>query len=194
MEIKLEHHFLKTCHDIKELLQNVKKLNTFISRLERQSQLFPNRYDPDKYKGDGFEFFTEALLKLSPVDNRIAIGNYHPELGDDTGVDGYGIGIDGKPATVQVKFRSNADQQLTANQDHLSNFGFASQNRYGVDVNSTTNMLIVTSASGLHYFTEEHMLLNKVRVLGRETLRDLVDNNELFWNNFRKIVENSLNS
>ena len=192
MEIKLEHHFVNTCHDIKGLLKDVKKISTFITRLERQSILHPNRYDPEVYKGDGLELFTEALIKLSPIDNRIGIGDYQVEKGQDTGVDGFGIGIDGKPATVQVKFRSNNEQQLTANADHLSNFAFASQNRYGVEISSTKNMLIVTTAAGLHYFTESEMLLNKVRVLGRETLRELVDNNVLFWNNFRKLVDEAL--
>ena len=192
MEIKLEHHFVRTCHDIDGLLKDVNKLSTFLSRLSRQSQLYPNRYNPDNYKGDGLELFTEALIKLSPVDNRIGIGNYKVESGQDTGVDGYGIGIDGHPATVQVKFRSDNEQHLTANADHLSNFAFASQNRYGVPIESTKNMLIITTAAGLNYYTDGVMLLNKVRIIDRETLRELVDNNVLFWNNFRQLVKEAL--
>ncbi len=189
MEIKLEHHFLYTSHDIKGLLKDVKKLSTFCRKLEQQSVLFPNRYDPDKYKGDGFELFAEALIKLSPVDNRIGIGEYHPVLEGDTGVDGFGIGVRGQPVTVQVKFRSNSETHLTANQDHLSNFAFASQNRYGVDKDSSTkDMVIVTNAAGLHYFTENDMLLNKARCIDHKDLRDLVDNNILFWDSFRKLI------
>ena len=192
MEIKLEHHFVKTCHDINNLLKDVKKLNTYISRLERQSNLYPNRYDPETYKGDGFELFTEALLKLSPIDNRLGIGNYQIEKGQDTGVDGFGIGIDGRPATVQVKFRSNNEQYLTANDDHLSNFVVVSQNRYNVPVDATNNMLIITSAAGVHHFTESAMFQNKIVVFGREQLRRLVDNNILFWDTFRQLVNEAL--
>lgn len=188
----LVHPFLRQCHDIKELLKDVKKMSTYCSRLETQSTMFPDRYDPDKYKGDGFELFVEALIKLSPVDNRIAIGNYTPVVNDDTGVDGFGIGIDGKPATVQIKYRSDNTALLTANQDHLSNFVTTSLLKYDVDPKSKTNMLIITTAEGLHYFTENEMFLNQVRCLGYKHLRELVDNNILFWDTFRKLVEKSL--
>ena len=137
------------------------------------------------------ELFAEALIKLSPVDNRIAIGNYQPILEGDTGVDGVGIGIDGKPATVQVKYRSNHQQLLTANEAHLTNFTSASFMKYEVDPKSKTNMLIITTAAGLHYYTEEEMFLNKVRCLGYEDLRDFLDNNLLFWNSFRNLIKES---
>ena len=62
---KLTHPFLYQCHNIDSLLKNVYKISTYCNRLEKQSILFPDRYDPDKYKGDGFELFVEALIKLS---------------------------------------------------------------------------------------------------------------------------------
>lgn len=188
---KLVHPFLHQCHNIDELMKGVKKLSTFCTRLEKQSKLFPNRYEPFKYVGDGFELFAEALIKLSPTDNRIAIGNYQPVTNGDTGVDGFGIGVDGNPATVQVKYRSNSMTRLTANQDHLSNFVTASLLRYGVDVKSRTNMLIITTAAGLHYFTNSEMFQKQVRCLGHDQLRQMVDNNILFWNYFRNLIEES---
>jgi len=191
MEIKLEHPFLFQCHDINELLHDVKKLSTFCTNLENQSIRFPNRYESKKYKGDGFELFVEAFIKLSPIDNRIAIGNYKPIIDGDTGVDGVGVGIDEKIATVQVKYRSNNETLLTANdkESNLSNFVTASLLRYGVDQNSKTNMLIITTAAGLHYFTDGEMYQGKVRCLGYENLRSIVDNNLLFWNAFRNLVK-----
>lgn len=198
MEIKLVHPFLFNCHKIQkgnnvvdgidEILEGTKKLSTFNKRLVSQSLLYPNRYDSDKYRGDGFELFAEALIKLSPIDNRIGIGKYEPVIDGDTGVDGFGIGIDLKSATVQVKYRSDNSQLLTANKDHLSNFVTASLLRYGVDPSSKTNMLIITTAEGLHYFTDGEMFQNQVRCLGYNQLRDLVDNNLLFWETFRSLV------
>jgi len=185
MEIQLIHPFKNICHNLTDLLKNTNKISTFCSKLENQSILFPNRYEPEQYKGDGLEFLVEALIKLSPIDNRIGIGNYIPVLKDDTGVDGYGIGIDNKPATVQVKYRSNNQVELSANEDHLSNFPNASFMKYNVEVQSNNNMLIITTAKGLHYFTKNEMFLNKVRCIGYEQLRDLLDNNLLFWNTLR---------
>ncbi len=188
MNIELTHQFLLTAHDLPGLLENCNKVSTFCSRLERQSALFPDRYDPDKYKGDGLELFTEALIKLSPVDNRIGITDYKVvEAYQDVGVDGSGIGFNGQPATVQVKYRSNSEKTLTANNDHLSNFVMASLLHEGVSPEDYTNMLIVTTAQGLHYFTDHEMYKGKVRCLGREQLRELVDNNQAFWDQFRKL-------
>ena len=183
----IAHKFVKQCHDLKSLLAGVNKLSTFCSRLEKQSELFPDRYDPDVYKGDGLELFTEVLIKLSPIDNRIGIGSYMVVEGQDIGVDGSGIGANGKPATVQVKYRGRHDQLLTANSDHLSNFVSASLLHNGVDPNDQYNMLIITTALGLHFFTDTEMYGNKVRCLGRDELRQLVDNNGLFWDNFREL-------
>jgi len=57
---KLTHPFLFRCHNIDELLKDVHKISTFCRHLEQQSVLFPDRYDTDKYKGDGLELFVEA--------------------------------------------------------------------------------------------------------------------------------------
>lgn len=187
LTITLEHRFLITCHDIKALLTGCNKLSTFCSRLEKQSVLFPDRYDPDKYKGDGLELFVEALIKLSPTDNRIGIGSYRVIEGQDVGVDGSGIGANGRPATVQVKYRGNGSSLLTANNDHLSNFVAASFIHNKVQPEDKNNMLIITTAEGLHFFTDQEMYAGKVRCLGHERLRQLVDNNDLFWDRFREL-------
>lgn len=194
MKITIEHPFHVRCHDLRGLLTGCNKISTFCSRLEKQSALHPNRYDPDKYKGDGLELLTEVLIKLSPVDNRIGVRDYAPVLQDDTGVDGVGVGANGQPATVQVKYRSNATSVLTANKDHLSNFIAASQNRYKVGLEDAQNMLVITTAEGLHHFTESEMLYGKVRCLGYRQLRELLDNNDCFWELFRRAVDISESS
>lgn len=162
-------------------------MSTFCTHLEKQAALHPNRYDPDKYKGDGFELFAEALIKLFPVDGRIGIGNYKVVTEGDTGADGTGIGMNGRPATTQMKYRGDSRTLLKANQDHLSNFIAASQNKYGVLVDDMDNMLIITTAENVHPFTRDEMLYKKVRCVGYQDLRNLVDNNSLFWNQFRSL-------
>ena len=66
IKIQLNHKFLTRCFNIKELLINCNKLSTYCNRLENQSKLFPDRYDPNKYKGDGFELLCESIIKLNP--------------------------------------------------------------------------------------------------------------------------------
>jgi hypothetical protein len=191
MTIELTHDFFKEenrAHDLPGLLEGCYKMSTFMNRLERQSQMFPNRYSPENYKGDGLELFAEALIKLSPADRRIAITDYSPgDPLDDRGVDGWGTGMNGKKASVQVKYRGDTRSTLTANGDHLSNFVMTSVME-GVDINDADNMLIITTADGLHHFTDQEMFKGKVRCLGIKELKKLVDNNNLFWDSFRRLV------
>lgn len=180
----LTHVFKHRCHNMQELLNGCEKLSTFCGRLEKQAVLFPDRYDPNTYKGDGFEYFVEALFKLFPV---MWVGEYAPisKAVQDYGVDGFGTGMDGFPATVQCKFRSDS-RQLLVERD-LAQFAFQSQNRYSVPTACTTNMWVVTTAKDLHYFTKDEMFMKKVQCIGYEQLRTLVDNNTLFWNEFRRL-------
>lgn len=189
MQIELKHPFLATCYDLEGLLAGCIKLSTFSRRLVKQAGTDPDRHDPLKYIGDGFELFAEALIKLSPVDNRIGIFEYEVVTVGDTGVDGYGIGSNGNPATVQVKFRSDSSSLLTVNEAHLNNFTFASQNRYDVKKEDLRNMIIITNAEGVHHFSLQEMMQNKVHVVGNRALREMVDNNHAFWHNFRLLCE-----
>ena len=187
MQIKLTHRFLLTCHDLKKLLVDCNKLSTFCSRLEAQAKQHPDRYSPNKYKGDGLELFAEALIKLSPVDARIGITGYRPIETGDVGADGVGIGMNGKPATVQVKYRGYNASALTAVEDNLNGFVMASLLHEGVDPADKYNMLVITTAPGLHFFTDQEMFVGKVRCLGKDQLRELVDNNTQFWDAFREL-------
>ena len=183
------HPFLYKCHNLAALLKGINKLSTFCTRLEAQSLLFPDRYDPEKYKGDGLELFSEVLIKLSSIDNRIGIGNYELITSNDIGVDGKGIGLNNKPATVQIKYRSNHKQMLTANEDHLSNFVMASLLHFNVDKEDKNNMLIITTAGSLSPYVKDEMYSEKVRCIGYEDLRGLVDNNNIFWDTFRMLIQ-----
>jgi hypothetical protein len=53
MTIELTHGFITRAHDLPALLNGCRKMSTFMTRLERQSQDHPNRYSPETYKGDG---------------------------------------------------------------------------------------------------------------------------------------------
>ena len=188
MNIQLTHSFLLTCNDLQGLLKDCNKLSTFSTRLVKQSEQFPDQQDPRKYRGDGFELFVEALIKLSPVDNRIGIYNYSNSTPDTPGVDGFGLGSNGKPATVQCKFVSDSSKLLTA-ESNLSNFVNQSVFKFDVDVKDSQNMLVVTTASGLHHYTDAVMFDKKVRCLGYVELRRMVDNNFAFWEQFRELIK-----
>lgn len=198
MIIKLTHPFLWRCKG-REALLDTNKFNTFCRNLNKQAkELFPK--DPDKenkYKGDGFELFVEAMIKLFPCDKRLAlIEGYTVNTNTDVGVDGYGIcGANGKPITVQCKYRQH-DYVLTANQDHLTNFTSASMLHFNVsrtpDKNGKCNMVIISSADSLNFFTDNEMFGNMVHSFCRDSIRKLVDNNDTFWKYFLQLWNEAL--
>lgn len=194
MKSHLEHTFQTKSHNLGDLFKNVKKFSKFLSNLETQSDLDPIRYDKNKYLGDGFEFFVELFLMLHPCDNRVGVYDYKPNQDNDNGVDGIGLNIRGEKSVVQIKYRSDNTTVLTANNDHLSNLitdGMLSHQVVN-DTNDLTNYrhFIFTTADGLHFYTDNEMFKNKVKCFGYNDFRILLDNNIIFWNTAREIVEN----
>jgi hypothetical protein len=159
-------------------------------KLEDQATEDLDSWDRDTYVGDGFESLVEALIKLSPIDKRINIMNYEPQLGVDMGVDGVGYGHDGQAHTVQVKYRSNVVSVLTANKDHISNFVSQSAMKYGIS-RDYGHMTIFTTAKNLHDEVNKEMYMDKVRTLGYNEIRNIVDGNDAFWSQFRDGLQSS---
>jgi hypothetical protein len=179
----MKHPFGLYCYDLDYLLNDCKKLSTFMTRARKQAESNPNYFDPDKYFGDAFEALVESMIVQMGSSPYIQIKDYTPVLENDLGVDGYGYGADGEIHTVQAKARGNSNQSLTANRDHISNFVAHSHAKFGGD-SKVKHMTIFTTAKDLHSVTQE-MYNNEVKVLGNNELRKLVDNNQMFWTNFR---------
>ena len=194
MKTTLEHNFKTQAHDLKALFNGVTKFATFCRRLEEQSLLDPDRYDPDKYKGDGFEFFVELFLMLHANDNRVGVYDYSPTQENDNGVDGVGVNILREKCVVQVKYRSNNQIDLTANHDHLSNMISDGMLVHQViaDNDNAKNYrhFVFTTANGLHFYTDQEMFKSKVKCFGYKDFRSMLDYNMVFWNNALELIEN----
>ena len=192
MNIEIQHQFKTKAHDLVRLFEGVNKMSTFMRRLEDHSTIDPARYDPLKYLGDGFEFFVELLLALHPVDNRLGVYNYSPVQANDNGVDGVGVNILLEPCVVQVKYRSNTQTSLTATKDSLSNLFSDGMLAHGVvaDQANAKNYrhFVFTTADGLHHYTDQEMFKGRVRCVGYNDLRSVVDGNHAFWSKCREVV------
>lgn len=204
MQINLVHPFCADGRaDWKSILDKVDTLARFEGRIKKFCDSETSYLTEDEkgnkvrtFLGDAWEVFVEMLLKSHPYDRRLGISHYrplHPLFGsEDHGVDGKGVGTNGRVATVQAKFRGKLIDEngqpvvLTANGSHLTNFLASSQNEHDVERDDTENMLIVTNCKGLHYYTEEKMLFGKVKCIGRDPIQQFVDNNIPFWDEFRR--------
>lgn len=191
--MKISHGFGLRAHDLTALFNKTNKVSTFMGKLEKQSLIDPDRYDSNKYKGDGFEFLVEILLKSHAYDNRLGITNYEPVQSDDNGVDGVGVNLSGEKCVVQVKYRSNSKTVLTANTDHLSNMISDGMIKHRVVIAEDNTKIprhyVVTTATGLHHYTDNENFKGFVHCIGFEHLRALLDNNLSFWNLCREIVK-----
>lgn len=197
--IKLTHPFKDILPDVDEFFQAnngvgvVNTINAFCNKVKKYAEFYATRIDPSRFKGDALEILVEYLSLSQGAENRLGINDYKPViLDDDVGVDGHGIGANGNPATVQVKFR-RGDWVLTANEDHLSNFIAASWKDFGVKIEDTKNMLIVTTGLKVDEHTLDRMLKNSVRVINREALREMLDNRPEWWIRFYESVKASRN-
>ena len=196
--MKITHGFGLRAHDLVGLFDKTNKISTFMNKLEKQSIVDTLRYDSNKYKGDGFEFLVEILLKSHAYDNRLGITNYEPVQSDDNGVDGVGMNLVGEKCVVQVKYRSDKSSVLTANQDHLSNMISDGMIKHKVviaeDNKKCPRHYVITTATGLHHYTDNENFKGYVHCIGFDQLRSMLDNNISFWNLCREISKEIVDS
>ena len=160
-----------------------------MSRLNKQSQKVTHLgWTPDEYKGMAFEAFIEVLITSSPIDKRIGIRDYRPHSvkidGPDMGIDGFGRSHNGNLHTIQSKYRSDGQIDLTT-KDHISNFVAKTTTS---PIYRNADMTVFTTAKGLNWKISEDMYHDRVRVLGYNDLAKLVDSNQAFWDTFRSEI------
>ena len=188
----LQHNFQTKAHSLTALFDKVDRMSRFMRNVEREALIDPLRYDPVMYVGDAFEFFVELFLLLHSTDNRVGVYEYVPVQENDNGVDGIGVNILKQKCVVQIKYRANTQTLLTATQDHLSNMFSDGMLSHGVvsDNDNSNNFrhFVFTTATGLHFYTDEEMFKKKVRCFGFQDFRNLLDGNMIFWDKCRKIA------
>ena len=192
--IQLEHNFKTKAHSLPRLFEGVTKMSTLMRKIESEAILDTLRYDAEKYKGDAFEFFVELFLALHPTDNRVGVYNYKPNQENDNGVDGIGINIKNEKSVIQIKYRSNTQTELSSNKDSLSNLITDGMMAHSVvaDMNNQKNYrhFVFTTATGLNFYTDQEMFKSKVRCFGINDFKSLLDNNIIFWNKVREVINN----
>lgn len=189
---EIKHGFGKRSHDLVGLFEGTNKMSSFMYKLEKQALLNPDKYDPNKYVGDGFEFFVEIFLLSHAYDERIGITDYEPVQNDDNGVDGTGVNLIGEKCVVQVKYRGDNRKLLTTNEDHLGNMIVDAMMKFNI-IKPENNQhcpryYVITTAKGLHHYTDNEVFKGYVHCIGIDHLKQMLDGNISFWNMCRQIV------
>lgn len=173
------------CYDMKDFMKNINKM---------AKEWAKEGYDPDRFKGDAFEFFIELLLMLHPNDSRVGIYDYSPnDPEDDNGVDGLAKNFKGEAAAIQIKYRSRENSAISSNEDKLSNLTNSAMVDFDIVLDPKDHKnyrhFIFTTASGLHWYTDGEVFKSRVKCFGLKDLRKLVDNNKPFWDSCREIIQ-----
>lgn len=181
----------------KQVFQGIESLEQLEDNLEKLA--FPKNpddlfgHDPfGEILGDGWEAFNEILFKVYGLFPGVGFTDAQVLPPGTIGCDFTGVGIDTKPATVQSKYKGKSKAwqiELAEGLDmKLERFVAQSQNTFGVPIDSKTNMLVVTNAKGIHYWTNDNLLFGKVRCIGRDQITYLVNNNPMFWKTAREMI------
>jgi hypothetical protein len=179
-----------------QVFKDVNSLKEFEIALENLA--FPknpkdlNGHDPyEKILGDGWEAFNEIFVRTFGDHRDIGIVDLRVCPPGMIGVDFTGIGLNDKSATIQSKYKGRSkawNLELSEGPDmKLERFLSQSQNKFGVDIADDKNMLVITNAKDINYWTSEKLLFKKVRCIGRAKIEYLVDN-PVFWKKARNNI------
>lgn len=164
----------------------IKRIDTISSEYSKFN--YSEDEGSNKFKGDLFEIFAEGFFKLIQS-NRIGIYSYTPTIKNAVGVDATGRGIDNKPATIQVKYLGNTSDKVMI--DKVGYFPTVSNTQYGVDMRTTTNMVVFTSGEGVHHDVNKLLGVN-IRSIGIELIDSHTINNFAFWNDLMDLVDKTI--
>ena len=160
--------------DVDSLVKEIIKASSTTRDLEESNLI----------KGNLFEIFVEFLIKNLGAGNSIGIIDYAPaQVIKDYGVDGIGKGLDTLPATVQIKFRSNPNEENTYEEAAK----FICQSELDYRVVSLKNMWFVSTAFKMNQHAEVMYRTKGGRFCGLNQLKEIIGPTNIpFWQEFLK--------
>jgi hypothetical protein len=149
----------------------------------------------DKFKGDSLEILAEIFFNLSgPVDPSSAnVRNYIPTMDEDYGVDGIGLNANNDQVAVQVKYRANPKDLITY--ADISRTFCDGTVKHNLNLIKPNTILLFTTSSGIttqckKFFQEDRGIL---KVLNFNKINDHIENNQSFWTEAWKLVQETIN-
>lgn len=181
-----------------------KRLSTWIALVEKNVDKI-GIYENDekkqdlrnKFRGDMLEIFAEFFFKVQPLDNRFGLKNYTPcDASEDFGCDGTGYNCKDKKCAVQIKYRANpmsrGDDQITYSM--ISNTVSDGLYRHKCHLFEPETIFLFTTASKNSLaHTIDEFYGNHMVYICKEQLESVVNGHETFWQEFYKMISDSVN-
>jgi hypothetical protein len=165
--------------------ESIKQVPVVMTLSKKDGEHDANLNNRMTFLGEAFETLIECLILCNPT---TWVSNYTPNFDFDKGVDGFGIGMNGRPATIQIKFRS--DPTVSISQEVLYSFVLYSLCNMDdmsrrVDIEDMRNMFVFTNCKSIDYRLASHCGDRVAAVTGKN-IKYFIDHNNLFWKEFNE--------
>ena len=174
----MEHHFPVWASQInkKDLIHKTVKMSSWSRNLEKLAEEHAKTFDRNKFVGDAFEHLCECIITWGRADKAINCIDVKPAPYDEPGVDLIGVGHDlSSVHTIQCKYRTDILSTINETHDNIAMFPSVSLAKYNAKY-----MTLWTTANDLNRVLDEAWD-GKVRTIGFDKMRKLVDDNIAFW-------------
>ena len=163
--------------DKKLLVHETFKMSTWINKIELLVEDHNIEFNRFKFTGDAFEHLVESIITWGRSDKAINCIDVEPAPYDEPGIDLIGKAHDRRSIhTIQCKYRTDILSTINETHDHIAMFPSVSLTKYDAKY-----MTLWTTAKDLNRVLNEAWE-GKVRTIGFDKMRKLVDDNHAFWN------------
>lgn len=181
--------------DYRGVFSSSHTVREFVNAVERQAAkalkagtLRPE--DENTYKGDMLETLAEIFFRAFSYDPAVGLRDYVPvPIDQDFGVDGRGVNANGHATAVQVKYRSNATDEIFY--ADLARTYTSGMLQLRLDLDKPKTLFLLTTGKGA-YYTATKVLGDRLVVIGRKLIGYYVDNNLGFWDYARAEIDCTL--
>jgi len=139
----------------------------------------PDGEERDCFRGGMLEILAEMFFKAFENDPAVGLLEYTPvPLPEDYGMDGQGVNAAGNPCAVQVKYRGSPKDSVTYAEIARTYASARLQKSLVLEQDDT--VFLFTTAFDVTVACKT-VFGKKLRVLNRETIAHMIDNNVSFW-------------
>jgi glycyl-tRNA synthetase alpha subunit len=178
----------------------VKSIGDFVVKVEELAEeRFPNHQFDEKeldqlnsFKGDMLEVLSEIFFHIFSAHPAVGLTDYTPvALSEDYGVDAVGTNVNGDRCAVQDKYRNNPVALITY--EDIGKTYSAGRELHQLPLEKSDTIFLFTTGQGINMHCQK-VFGQKIRVINRQIISGLIDNNQNFWQQAEELIMDTLDS
>ena len=183
-----------------DLETGVKTIGDFVARVEELAEVKFTNHKIDKneennyksFKGDMLEVLSEIFFHIFSAHPAVGISNYIPvALSEDYGVDATGTNVNGDGCVIQDKYRNNPISLIEYGDLAKTFSAGICLNNLSLEKDSTIILFTTGQDANGHAY---HVLGKRLRVINRQIISGIIDNNHTFWQQAEELIMDTLDS